>query len=262
MRSSLLRGLAGFLAFGALLGPGALPALFAQGQAPPPPRAAGDPPKDPYRLSRNVHGDAKPVVLHADEIAAWPVKDFTGEHLAVLLRGTVLLHQNVVQARFQQGFAWVDVRQYRDFGQLHVLVYAEGEAKVDDGVEVHEVPRAVLDLTTRGELRLNSHKSKVVQQALADDPIVQRARSFGLAPPQARPPVVAAPARLPPAPAVTVQRTALQQPAPVPGTVKQPPPLPQVELPAFLSPDRPAPPPASPALPSLLKPPAAPTAGQ
>jgi hypothetical protein len=254
VRRSPLRWLAGFLAFGAAVGTCAFSALFAQDRGPARP-ADAPAPQDPYRLTRNIPGDAKPIVLHADEIATWPVKDFPGEHLAVLLRGTVLVQQNVVNARCQQAFAWVDLRQYRVSNLVHVQVYAEGATKVDDGSEVHAAPRAILDLTTRGEFRLLPYKAKMVQQSLADDPVVQRARAFGLGPP------------IRPAPAPgPVQRTGLQGPAPAPalaptpGTPVPPAPAPrQIELPAFLTPGRPTPPVAPPAAaPPVATPPAGP----
>src|SRR4051794_35929480 len=60
------------------------------------------------RLSRNVPGDAKPILLDADEIFTW-----NEENLCVLLlRGQVFIQQNVVQCRCQQAIVWVDVAGY------------------------------------------------------------------------------------------------------------------------------------------------------
>jgi hypothetical protein len=239
MRRTLFRWSAGVLALGCLVGTCALCGLFAQDRpptqpapAPPPTQPAKAPPQDPYRVTRNVPGDAKPIILHADEVATWPEKDFTGDHLAVLLRGTVLVQQNVVQARFQQGFAWVDLRLYREAGLLHVLVYGEGETRVDNGLDVHEAPRTYLDLTTRGEFRLHSHKNKALQQSRADDPVAQRARAFGLGTSPVRPAAASAGGQPAPTP---VQRTALQQPPPATAT---PATVPPSELPDFLMPGR------------------------
>lgn len=182
VRHSPLRWLAGLLALTAVVGIYAFHALCAQDRATP-----RSPESELYRLSRNMAGEARPVIFHADEIATWTERDPAGDRQAVLLRGTVQVQQNALHARFQQGAAWVDLRQYRETGLLHVQIYAEGAVQVDSGEEVRAAPRAVLDLTTRGELRLYGHKSRVQQQPRAADPLMQRAREQVLGPPANHP---------------------------------------------------------------------------
>src|SRR5262249_40220165 len=60
---------------------------------------------DLLRLSRNVPGDAKPILIDADEISTWN----EGGIVVLLLHGQVLVQQSVSQARFQEGIAWVDM---------------------------------------------------------------------------------------------------------------------------------------------------------
>src|SRR4051794_13809374 len=68
------------------------------------------------RLGRNVPGDAKPILIDADDIYTWNEQG----KVALLLRGKVLVQQNVVQARFEQAVAWVDVASYKTNGVLHM----------------------------------------------------------------------------------------------------------------------------------------------
>jgi hypothetical protein len=255
LRQSALRWLAALLAVGALVGGYALHQVFAQDRAGPrgPPRPL--PPGEIYRLTRNITGDAKPVVIDADEIATWVERSGTAEHLVVLMRGTVLAQQNVLQARFREGVAWIDLRRYKESGLLCLRLYADGPTRVDSGEEVRDAQQAVLDITTRGELRLHAHKSKVVQQSQANDPVLQRARSAGAAPSSR--PLAAAPT----SPSTGVQRAGFEQPAPLvpPGLLPAPaglaPPPPATTLPPV-----PSEPPAPPGLlPPGLPPPPAPS---
>ncbi|MFO0927399.1 MAG: hypothetical protein U0736_10215 [Gemmataceae bacterium] len=160
---------------------------------------------DLLRVVRNVPGDAKPIVLEADQIATWN----DGGRLVFLLTGRVLVQQSVVQGRCQQAVAWVDVPRYKQTGVLHMDLYAEGGVRVDTSIEVQDGGRAVLDLNTRGEFRVRASRGKVQRQDQSRDPVVARARALGAAP---SPPVktVAAPAEpLPPVPGTVLPATLL-----------------------------------------------------
>ncbi len=104
-----------------------------------------------------------------------------------MARGKVLVQEGVVQVRASQAVAFVDLRG----GILHMDVYAEGEVQIDNSSAVKAAPRAFVSLTTRGEFRLRAYKNKVLQQSLADDPLIQRARTERAA---SAPPPVPAPA--------------------------------------------------------------------
>src|SRR5262245_7435425 len=78
------------------------PELLAQ-PASPPVFPVGERGKDGLlRFSRNVPGDAQPITIAADQITTWSANGQT----VFLLRGQVLIQQNVVQVRFNQGVVW------------------------------------------------------------------------------------------------------------------------------------------------------------
>src|SRR5262245_35766660 len=105
---------------------------------------------DLLRYRRDVAGDAKPIVIDADQIVTW---DQDG-NVMLLLTGRVLVQQSVSQCRFNQGVAWVDMHRYQATGVLHMDLYVEGQVRIDAGGELADGGRAVLDLNTRGEFSL------------------------------------------------------------------------------------------------------------
>jgi len=147
--------------------------------APANPAAAGS---AIFRLRRDQAGDSKPLILDADEVASWTEKNGSTEYCVFLLRGLVLVQQGIVQTRFQQGVAWLDISRYKSTGKLRLELYVEGQVRIDDGTKTHTYPQAILDLTTRGEFRLHAVRSPLIKQMRADDPLVQRGRAEGLGP--------------------------------------------------------------------------------
>ena len=135
-----------------------------------------------YRLQRDQRGEAKPLILDADEIATWTEKLGATEYCVFLFRGLVLIQMGIVQARFEQGVAWINLSSAKLTGKLRAEIYAEGKVRVDDGSALHECPCAVLDLTTRGEFKVNVHRTPLVRQSFEKDPLVQRGRAEGLGP--------------------------------------------------------------------------------
>lgn len=256
VRSPPLRWLAGPLALAILAGCSAWHALMAQERAAspraaPPPRQWWDPPAATpqsaptptadiiYRLKRDQPGDAKPIVLDADEIVSWTESSGGAQYCVFLMRGLVLAQQGIAQARCQQAVAWIDLGTYKVTGKLHAEVYLEGGVRIDDGSRDHTPPRAVLDWTTRGELRLRLHRQHLKQETHADDPLVQRGRAEGMGPLALRPRAPTPPSPSPVQPASyqprelilppTVSRSTPPQPAqvPAPSPLPQPPPPPK-----------------------------------
>jgi hypothetical protein len=135
-----------------------------------------------YRLKRDQKGESKPLIVDADEITTWTEKLGGSDYCVFLFRGLVFAQQGMVQARFEEGVAWVDVGRFRITGKLRTELYAEGEVRIDDGSAIHDYPNAVLDLTTRGELKVSAHRVPLIRQTRADDPLVQRGRAEGLGP--------------------------------------------------------------------------------
>jgi hypothetical protein len=163
--------------------------LFAQAR--PAPSPAAQPPAAPqpaFRLTRNQGGDARPVLFDADEIATWNESEPTVEWVVLQVHGMVLVQQGDLRVRFPDGAAWLDLAAWKRSGVMHLLIYAEGGVRINSGSASKDVPRAVIDLTTRGEFRLNAHASPIQRQSRAADPVVQRARAERLGPPLLRQP--------------------------------------------------------------------------
>ncbi len=278
VRYPSFRRLASLLALGFALGIGAAPALRAQDRpapgttarpwwnastrsSPPPsnthpnPASNAAPPAateaNVYRLRRDQRGEAKPLLVDADEIATWTEKVNGSEYCVFLFRGLVFVQLGIIQARFEQGVAWIDLNHAKITGRMRVEFYAEGKVRIDDGSSTHDYPRAILDLATRGEFKVNAHRSRLIRQSFAQDPLVQRARAEGLGPnfSQARNPA--------PAP---IQQTSFQRESQLllPPTVQPKPPQPPRPLsPNFQpTPPLPRPPAGMPQQPRSAAPPA------
>jgi hypothetical protein len=161
---------------------------------------------DLLRFRRNLPGDAKPILVEADEIATWNENGL----VVLLLRGQVLVQQGVAHCRFREGVAWVDMKRSLTSGIVHMDLYAEGQVRLDTSTENQDGGRAVLDLNTHGEFRVRVHRDKVVRQDRSTDPLVARARALGLHPlpvaatPKSATPIVpvsgSAPGSIPPRP--------------------------------------------------------------
>jgi hypothetical protein len=167
------------------------------------------------RFTRNVPGESSVIDLAADEVVTWYEADQT---INVLLRGSVLVSQAGIHVHCQQAVARLDLKYYRERGIWLLDLYAEGNVKLD-GSESKESGRALVDLATRGEIKLHSAKNKVNQTVQSNDPVYRRA--------------IAERAQAQMQPATTIQ--------PVSGTTTAKP----MMLPIGLTPELPAPPPAS-----------------
>jgi hypothetical protein len=151
--------------------PGDVPGLPTPRQGPTGIQRQGD----LLRLARNAPGDAKPIVIEAEEIHTWT----DGGKYVFLLQGQVLVQQSVVQVRCQQAVAWVQ-HGHQNNGILHMDLYAEGQVRLDNSVEVQDGQKAVLDLNTRGEFRFRGGRGKVHKQQRQGEPVVARAQALGL----------------------------------------------------------------------------------
>jgi hypothetical protein len=123
------------------------------------------------RLTRNLPGDSKPIVLHADHIATWT----EGSRRVILLEGRVLIEQGIVHGTMREAMIWIDLDLLRRSKILHAEVLAEGDVHLEHGAETKEAPRALLDLHTRGEVKMNAHLGRVFQEAYTAAAIYQRA---------------------------------------------------------------------------------------
>ncbi len=197
------------------------------------------------RLSQNVPGDSKPIILHADAITTWT----EGGWRVILLKGTVLVEHGVVQARCQQAVAWLDQARFRQTGVMRLELYAEGVVQLERGAEQRSGPEAILELHTRGEVKLKAHNSKVSQVPQPEDVLYQRAHL--VRGPQAAPLATEA-----------VQQTSAREPAATPTPpraagqpVQNPPSVPGPRTTLPLSPPPLAGTPVGPGVPGTLPPP-------
>jgi hypothetical protein len=125
---------------------------------------------DSIRLSQNIPGDSKPIVLYADQVFMW--KD--GTQRVLLLKGTVTVEQGVLRLRARQAVAWVDQDRAHRTGVVRLDLYAEGEVLLDNGPDARTGATALLDLNTRGEIKLRAQKQKAVERVCSDDPLFRR----------------------------------------------------------------------------------------
>jgi hypothetical protein len=223
---------------------------------------AQDPPPEPLRLERNVPGEAKAIQVDADDITTW----VEGNERIILFKGQVLVQLGVVQARFDQGIARIDLEGWKRTHITHLELYGEGSVQLINGTDKRSGAQATVDLFSRGELKLSSHKNQLSQRAAQDDPLYRRWSASRAA-------QGPAPAEKPTAPGHDpLQRTSFQAPPtptpkppsdPEPGGQSQPPPTtaqapvnpgPSRLLPAPSDPDPPMPTPLRAAVPSPSQP--------
>jgi hypothetical protein len=139
--------------------------------APVPQPAVPPPPVQTLHWAHNVAADSKPIVLDADEAYTWT----EGDQLIVLLRGQVLVQQGIVHFRCQEAVGWIDLKRYKATSILHLDLYGDGGVRLDVSYEIKDGPRALIELNTRGEFKLNAHRSPVSRQPLPTDPLYRRA---------------------------------------------------------------------------------------
>jgi hypothetical protein len=198
---------------------------------------------DLLHWSHNVKGDAKALVLNADAMTTWS----EGSRRVVLLVGKVYIEQGTVQIRMKQAVVWIDEEKKRQTGVYGVDIYGEGEVHIEDGPKSGEGNRTLVDLSTRGEIKLRSYQNKVVEQAQPQDPLYRRALALRF--PQQQPPA---------SPPAVIQRTSYEEsvaprsPGGVPATPVQDTPRVPLPWPPPASPSDATPPgPAAPVPPTL-----------
>src|SRR5262249_808232 len=134
--------------------------------------------QEALRLTRNIPGDSKPIVFYADGIATWSE---SGQRI-ILLGGKVLVEHGLLNLRCKEAVAWVDEDAYKKTRVMHVKLYAEGDVALENGSKAERTAKAVIDLYTRGELKLKAQTSKVNQQPQTQDPLYLRALAERSAP--------------------------------------------------------------------------------
>src|SRR5262249_33211180 len=112
--------------------------------------------QDLVQWSHHIKGDAKPLLLYADEVTTWT----EGSRRIILLRGKVWMEQGVVQMRMREAVVWVDEESKKRTGIYRIDICGEGGIHIDDGPQSGNGNRALIDLSTRGEIKLRAYLSK------------------------------------------------------------------------------------------------------
>jgi hypothetical protein len=170
------------------------------------------------RWSPGDSGSTQAIFLSAEEVTTWVDNGVR----VLLLKGQsrpVALEQGTVQARMRQAVVWVDEATQQKTGVFHVQVYAEGDVALAAGSSGpgngEPVPKALLTLSSRIDVKINAYGKPFLKQALPQDPLYRAALAERSAPVAvATPP---APLTLP-APPVPTPPPATAQAAPAPRT--------------------------------------------
>ncbi|MBL8799864.1 MAG: hypothetical protein JNM56_38640 [Planctomycetia bacterium] len=126
--------------------------------------------QDAIRLTRNIPGDSKPIVLYADGVATWA----EGGQRVVLLGGKVLVEHGLFHLRCREAVVWVDEDAFKRTRIQRVQLYVEGDVSLEDGTKVQRGPNGLIELFTRGELKLKAQGSKINQRPQLQDPLYLR----------------------------------------------------------------------------------------
>lgn len=129
-------------------------------------------------------GDSKPVQLYADDVTTWS----DAGRQVFLLKGRVWIEQGVINIRAKDAAVWVDVAGKKESGIYNIDVYGE-LVTLENGASTELGEQALLQLGTRGDIRIKSYANKTMQQATPNDPLHVRAMTLlrRLAPPPQQP---------------------------------------------------------------------------
>jgi len=127
--------------------------------------------QEPLRWSKNEPGESRPITLYADSVSTWVDQG----RRVILLKGRVWIEQGVIHIRQTQGVVWIDEEQKQRTGIYHLDIYGEGDVTLDDGPQMRSGARALIELNTRGEIKLQAYQGKVGQAAALADPLYARA---------------------------------------------------------------------------------------
>src|SRR6516162_7719917 len=129
--------------------------------------------QDFLKKSFVISGDPKPILLNADYISTWT----EGSQRIFLLRGNAWIEQGLVKLSMPESVVWVDEARKKVTGIYNLQVYGEGTVLVKDGIKDTSAGRALLEMGTRGEVRIKARVNQIMQLALPQDPVYVRAKN-------------------------------------------------------------------------------------
>jgi lipopolysaccharide export system protein LptA len=123
-------------------------------------------------LLRSLTGsnDARPIQLVADGVTTWA----DGGRQVFLLKGQVWIEQGVTSLRAPQAVVWVDQGKKKETGAYEIEVYGEDLA-LENAFDQQSAKIAILQMKTRGDVRVKSYANKAVQERAATDALYLRA---------------------------------------------------------------------------------------
>jgi hypothetical protein len=160
------------------------------------PRDAGPPPKT--------------IRVAADAAQGWT----EGNWHVLLLRGNVVVEQNTTRVRMRDALIWMGAAQAHADGPLPVLIYGEGDVKLENGTRTTTQPKVFLQWQTTENFVLNAPQQ--FGRVSEDDEFYRRAMRERADQESAPPPPPESP---PPEP----QRTAKQPDSTLPAAATPPP---------------------------------------
>ncbi|MCI0684152.1 MAG: hypothetical protein L0Y71_18745 [Gemmataceae bacterium] len=212
--------------------------------------------QDVVRQDLTTPDNAQQIRLMADHIATWT----EGGRRVFFLHGQAWIEQGLVNLRMPQGVVWVDEDAKEKSGVYRVEVYGEDTVTIDNGPGRQVAQTAIVQLATRGDLRITASEGEVRQITLTKEPLYQRALQVKAARPAAAAPapkplakdltatpLAPIPPPLPPVPSASAiqQVQALQPPPPPPPNVA---PIPPAPTPTPIAPSPVAPSPVAPSV--------------
>jgi hypothetical protein len=115
-------------------------------------------------------GESRPIQLYADNVTTWPA----GGKQIFLLTGHVWIGQATLNIRAGQAVVWVDEGGKKESGIYNLQVYGETFG-LEDGKTNQSAKIGLVQLGTRGEVRIKSYVNKAVQKEASTDPLIVRA---------------------------------------------------------------------------------------
>ncbi len=109
------------------------------------------------------------IRLNADEITTW--KD--GDQNLFLLKGKVTASQGDLSLRMPQGAVWL-TKNRASAGAYLFEIYGEGEIELEQRGAVRKAAWGLVQLSTSGDVDVQSRRGKIPQINLSIDPVFQR----------------------------------------------------------------------------------------
>jgi hypothetical protein len=115
-------------------------------------------------------GDPKPIHLNADNVCTWT----EGSYRIFLLHGTAWIEQGLIKISMPDAVVWVDEAKKKSSGIYYLTVYGEGGVGLREGANQSAAGRVLIDLATRGEVRIKARADQVLQKSLPNNAVYRR----------------------------------------------------------------------------------------